>query len=133
LANQFLNVSWISSEVLRLLLNMLTVSEYFNSDYEKDFKQEFAVGAQIQVKFPQSFTIRDGLGYNPQGVNRISTTINLDQIFGIDFEWDDYERAVNWSVPKKNCASSTSSPPLRSWRRNGIRARLSSLTRTRTT
>src|SRR6202012_3030544 len=26
--------------------------------------------------------------------NRISTTINLDQPFGIDFEWDDYEAAV---------------------------------------
>jgi hypothetical protein len=101
LANNFLNVSWISSEVLRLLLNMLTVAEYFNSDYEKDFKQEFAVGATVQVKFPQSFTIRDGLGYTPQGVNRISTTISLDQIFGIDFEWDDYERAVQLERSKE--------------------------------
>lgn len=94
MANQFLNVSWISSEVLRLLVNFLTVAEYFNTDYDKDFKQDFAVGSQVQVKFPQSFTIRDGLGYQPQGINRISTTVNLDQIFGIDFEWDDYEKAV---------------------------------------
>lgn len=81
-------------EVLRLLVNFLTVAEYFNTDYEKDFKQEFAVGAQVQVKFPQQFTIRDGLGYTPQGIQRISTTVNLDQPFGIDFEWDDYEKAV---------------------------------------
>lgn len=81
-------------EVLRLLVNFLTVAEYFNTDYEKDFKKEFPVGASIQVKFPQTFTIRDGLGYNPQGINRISTTVNLDQPFGIDFEWDDYEAAV---------------------------------------
>lgn len=95
MANQFLDTNWVSMEVLRLLINDLTVAEYFNSDWEKDFKQEFAVGATIQVKFPQTFTIRDGLGYTPQGINRISTTISLDQIFGADFEWDDYEYAVN--------------------------------------
>ena len=66
-------------EVLRLLVNKLTVAEYFNMDWEKDFKKEFAVGATIQVKFPQTFTIRNGLGYNPQGIDRISTTISLDQ------------------------------------------------------
>lgn len=81
-------------EVLRLLVNKLTVAEYFNTSWEKDFKKEFAPGASIQVKFPQKFTIRDGLGYAPQGINRISTTVNLDQVFGIDFEWDDYEKAV---------------------------------------
>ena len=81
-------------EVLRLLVNKLTVAEYFNMDWEKDFKKEFAVGATIQVKFPQTFTILNGLGYNPQGIDRISTTISLDQPFGIDFEWDDYEAAV---------------------------------------
>lgn len=94
MANLFLNTSWISLEVLRLLVNKLTVAEYFNTEYEKDFKQEFAVGAQIQVKFPQKFTIRNGLGYAPQGINRIATTINLDQPFGLDFEFDDYEKAV---------------------------------------
>ena len=94
MANQFLNVQWISDEVLRLLLNFLTVAEYFNSDYDKDFEKYFAVGSTIQVKFPQLFTIRDGLGYNPQGINRISTTVSVNQPFGIDFEWDDYEAAV---------------------------------------
>jgi hypothetical protein len=94
MANQFLNTSWISMEVLRLLTNFLTVAEYFNTDWDKDFKQEFAPGASITVKFPQRFTIRNGLGYSPQGINRISTTISLDQIFGADFEWDDYEKAV---------------------------------------
>lgn len=94
MANLFLNTSWISLEVLRLLVNKLTVAEYFNTDDNDEFKQEFAVGATIQKKFPQKFLIRDGLGYNPQAINRISTTISLDQPFGIDFEWDDYEGAV---------------------------------------
>jgi hypothetical protein len=93
-ANLFLNTSWISLEVLRNLINSLTVADYFNTDWEKDFEKEFPVGSQIQVKFPQQFTIRDGLGYDPQGIDRISTTVNLDQPFGIDFQWDDYENAV---------------------------------------
>lgn len=94
MANLFLDTNWISMEVLRLLVNKLTVAEYFNTAWDKDFKQEFAVGSSIQVKFPQKFTIRNGLGYAPQGINRIATTINLDQPFGLDFEWDDYEKAV---------------------------------------
>jgi hypothetical protein len=81
-------------DVLRNLTNSLTVSEYFNTEWEGDFEKEFAVGASLQVKFPQQFTIRDGLGYDPQGIDRISTTVNLDQPFGIDFQWDDYENAV---------------------------------------
>lgn len=81
-------------EVLRNLKNALKVAEYFNSSWEKDYEKTFAVGTTIQVKFPQQFTIRDGLGYNPQGINRISTTVSLDQPFGIDFQWDDYEAAV---------------------------------------
>ena len=92
--NQFLNTSWISMEVLRNLKNALKVAEYFNTDWEKDYEKTFAVGTTIQVKFPQQFTIRNGLGYDPQGINRISTTVSLDQPFGIDFQWDDYEAAV---------------------------------------
>ena len=81
-------------EVLRNLMNANKVATIFNTDWEKDYEKTFAVGTTIQVKFPQQFTIRDGLGYNPQGINRISTTISLDQPFGIDFQWDDYEAAV---------------------------------------
>lgn len=92
--NLFLNTSWISMEVLRNLKNALKVAEYFNHDWEKDYEKAWAVGTTIQVKFPQQFTIRNGLGYNPQGINRISTTISLDEPFGIDFQWDDYEAAV---------------------------------------
>jgi hypothetical protein len=94
MANQFLNTSWISMEVLRNLKNTLKIAEYFNSDFEKDYNKTWAVGTTIQVKFPQQFLIRDGLGYNPQGIDRISTTVSLSQPFGIDFQWDDYEAAV---------------------------------------
>lgn len=81
-------------EVLRNLKNALKAAEYFNSEWEKDYEKAWSVGTTIQVKFPQQFTIRNGLDYDPQGINRISTTVSLDQPFGIDFQWDDYEAAV---------------------------------------
>jgi hypothetical protein len=81
-------------EILRLLLNKLEVAEYFNRDWERDFNKEFAPGSNIAVKFPQRFTVSDGMGYKPQGLNRVSTTISLDQWIQCGFEWDDYERAV---------------------------------------
>jgi hypothetical protein len=81
-------------DILRLLLNKLEVAEYFNRSWERDFEKEFAPGAAITVKFPQRFLTTDGMGYAPQGINRISTTVSLDQWIQIAFEWDDYERAV---------------------------------------
>jgi hypothetical protein len=92
--NQFLNTSWISMEVLRNLKNALKIVEYFNTAWQKDYNKTFAVGTTITVKYPQQFLIRDGLNYNPQGLDRIATTVSLDQPFGIDFQWDDYEYAV---------------------------------------
>lgn len=94
MANNFLDTNWVSLKILRLLVNKLTVNEQFNRQWQGDFEEEFAPGANIQVKFPQRFNVTDGMGYNPQGINRLSTTISLDQWLQISFEWDDYEKAV---------------------------------------
>jgi hypothetical protein len=93
-SNSYVNTSWVSLEILRLLVNKLVVCEYFNRSWEKDFNKEFAPGSSIQIKFPQRFTIVDGMGYAPQGINRITTTVSLDNWIQVPFEWDDYERAV---------------------------------------
>jgi hypothetical protein len=94
MANQFLNSNWVSMKILRLLINMLEVTEAFNRDWERDFNKEFAPGSQITVKFPQKFKVTDGMGYTPQAISRLSTPVNLDQWLQIAFEWDDYEAAV---------------------------------------
>lgn len=93
-ANVFQTVDWMAMECLDLLVNKLSIAIKFNTSYNKDFTKPFAVNDSIRVKKPQKFIIRDGLGYNPQGLNRIVTTVNLNQVFGIDFEWDSYEKAV---------------------------------------
>jgi hypothetical protein len=94
LPNNFLNVNWISMRILWYLQNMLEVASVFNTEWESEFGKNFAVGSSVQVKLPQRWLVTDGLGYQPQGINRLATTINLDQIFGIHFEWDSYERLV---------------------------------------
>lgn len=94
MANTFANTSWVSLKVLRFLTNNLTVAEYLNHDWEKDYRKEFAPGTTIQVKFPQSFLTVDGPGYVPQGINRLTTNIVLDQWVQVPFEWDDMEEAL---------------------------------------
>lgn len=92
--NLFQVVDWLSAEVLRSLINKLYVAECFNTDYNQDFEKEFPVGSTVRVPLPQRWLIRDGIGYNPQPVNAIYTTVSCDQIFGVDFEWDSAEAAL---------------------------------------
>ena len=96
MANNFsaATVDWATAQALRLLLNKLCIAENFNTDYGKDYDMDFPVGETIRVPLPQRWTIREGLGYTPQPINRINTTITVDQIFGIDFQMDSIERAL---------------------------------------
>jgi len=93
-ANQFLTTSWVSMRILWFLQNALEVASMFNDEWESEFGKAFPVGSSFQIKLPQSWLVTDGLSYQPQGIARLSTTVNLDQIFGIHFEWDSYERLV---------------------------------------
>lgn len=81
-------------ESLRILINKAQVAPFFNTEYNKEFTREFAVGETVRVKLPQRFLVRDGLGYSPQPIDRKYTTVTVDQIFGIDFEWDSVEKAL---------------------------------------
>jgi len=94
MANAFQTVDWMSMKCLSLLKNKLAVVSNFSTDAQGDFEKPFAVNDSIRMKKPQRFLIRNGLGYTPDPLNRIFTTINLNQPFGIDFEWDSYEKAV---------------------------------------
>lgn len=92
--NSFLDTNWVSMRVLWILQNALEVASEFNTEWESDFGKSFPVGSSVQVKLPQRWLITNGLGYQPQAIARLATTINLDQVFGIHFEWDSYEKLV---------------------------------------
>jgi hypothetical protein len=85
---------WVAPECLRLLTNMLALTGYANWSYEKEFDREFAPGDTVRVKYPQQFTVVDGQTYQPQAINRINTSITVDQWMQIPFEWDGLEEAL---------------------------------------
>lgn len=92
--NTLLFVDWLVMEGLRILVNKLAVAKYMNTDYNKEYKQEFAVGSTVRVPLPFKFLIRDGAGYQPQALTEQFTTVTVDQMFGIDFEWDSVDQAL---------------------------------------
>ncbi len=94
MANSFQVVDWITAEALRSLVNKLTIARVFNTDQNQEYTKPFAVGETVRVRLPQRFLIRDGLGYTPQALNNIYTTVSCDQVFGVDFEIDSVEQAL---------------------------------------
>lgn len=112
MANQFIFPDWVAPEALRLLINKLEVAQFFNTDYNKEFDREFPIGEIVRVKLPQRFFIRDGLGYSPQPINRINTTVTCNQIFGVDFEWDSFEGALRMERTKEEISKQYLEPAM---------------------
>lgn len=100
MANLFDLTDWIAMEGLRVLMNETHCAQYFNTDYNSEFKKPFPVGSSVRVPLPQRFLVTDGIGYQPQPINRIHTTVNCDQFFGVHFEWDAAEAALKMGRDK---------------------------------
>jgi coat protein Gp5 len=94
MANSIEFVDWLTMESLRILVNKLECAQFMNTDYNKEFEREFPVGETVRIKLPQRFVVTTGLGYTPQPINRRHTTVTVDQIFQIGFEWDSIEKAL---------------------------------------
>lgn len=92
--NDFLTTDWLSMEALDLLVNPLEVTSHFDSKYGPQYQKAFAVGETIRVQYPVQYLIRDGIDYDPEGIAEIETNITCNQVFGVDFEWNDIEAAL---------------------------------------
>jgi hypothetical protein len=92
--NNFAVSNWVSMKILWFFKNSLTVAERFNSGWEAEFKKNFPVGSQAQIKLPQEWLVTSGLAYQEQGIQRLVTTVNLDQIRNVHFGYDSYEKLV---------------------------------------
>jgi len=88
-------------KILWFFKNSYEVAAQFNSEWESEFGKAFPIGSSAQIKFPQQWLVTEGLAYQPQGINRLVTTVNLDQIRGIHFQWDSYERLVKMERSEK--------------------------------
>jgi len=82
-------------ESLRILVNKLEVAQFFNTDMNREYQRAFAVGETVYVKLPQRFVIREGTTYDPQAIDRKTVPVTMDQIFGVDFDYDSVDKALN--------------------------------------
>jgi hypothetical protein len=94
-AHNFSKVNWVCNETLRQLKHRRVVTSYFNTNYEKDFRQAFAVGDRVRVKYPWRPTVTDGLAYAPQNIDRLETEVVAQHVKGVHFEWDTIDRLLN--------------------------------------
>jgi hypothetical protein len=94
LDNSFEVVDWMMQESLDILVNKNAIAGTFNTEVQKDFERDFAPGESVRVKYPQEYLIRDGMQYSGQPLQRRHTTVNCNQVFGIDFDWDSFEKAL---------------------------------------
>ena len=97
--NTFVYPSWVSMEPLRLLINQWEIASIFTSNWNAEFKREFAVGETITVKKPIRVTVTDGLGLITSPLAPQTTTISLNQPFHIGIEWDDFEKVMYMERP----------------------------------
>lgn len=94
MAGNFLDTNWVAMKSLYRLKNKLSIASGFNTDYNKEFEKPFAVNDTVTIKYPQQFIGGNGLGYQPEPLNRIGTTVTLNQLPHVHFDWDSYEKAV---------------------------------------
>lgn len=99
--NSFVDVdTWVAMESLRLLTNKLEVASFFDTSYNKEFMQPFAVNDTVRVKLPQQWLVSNGLGYQPQAIDRKYTTVACDQVFQIGFDYDSVQQALQMERTK---------------------------------
>jgi hypothetical protein len=104
--NNFATTNWVSMKILWFFKNSYEVAANFNSDWESEFGKSFPVGSSAQIKYPQRWLVTTGLAYQEQGISRLVTTVNLDQIKGVHFGWDSYERLVKMERSEKELEES---------------------------
>lgn len=97
--NSFDVNDFLAREQLRKLTNKLVISEAFNTSFNKNFTQGYAAGAMgdtVRVPYPRQFLpgTQNNLGYEPQPMVDRATSVTIDQISKVHFEYDVLEKAL---------------------------------------
>jgi hypothetical protein len=90
---------YLAREQLRKMTNKLVISESFNTSFNKLFTQAYAAGAMgdtVRVPYPRQYIpgTQNNLGYEPQPMVDRHTSVTIDQISKVHFEFDVIERAL---------------------------------------
>lgn len=105
--NNFATTNYVSMKILWFFKNSYEIAANFTSEWESEITgKSFAIGSQVQIKYPQRWLVTDGLAYQEQGINRLVTTLNLDRIKGVHFGRDSYEKLVKMERSEKELEDS---------------------------
>lgn len=82
--------------VLMNLGGYLAVCRNMTKQYSKEFAKAGAkIGDTVSVFKPQRFNVTSGLLYQPQALTNIKTTITVNDVRGVHFEWDSVEKTLS--------------------------------------
>jgi hypothetical protein len=91
--------------VLMNLGGYLAVCKNMSREYSKEFaKANAKVGDTVSVRKPQRFQATRGLLYQPQPLSNIKTTITVNDVTGVHFEWDSVEKTLSIDEIQKTYA-----------------------------
>lgn len=96
MANNVITSSIITNETLRILHNNSAFLGNINTEFEDQFaKKGLKAGSVINVRRPVQYTVRDGATANIQDVNESTVPITMEQEFGIDWAFSDYDLTLS--------------------------------------
>jgi len=97
--NSFDVSDFLAREQVRVMTNKLVISESFSTAYNKVFQQSYSAGPMgdtVRVPYPRQMVpgLSNTLGYEPQTLVDRATSVVLDQIAKVHFEYDVLEKAL---------------------------------------
>lgn len=98
MADTTLTASVIAKAALAILDNELDVLDTFYRDPEAEFNKSvngYAVGASVDIRRPADFTVRNTITASAQDVIEGKTTLTIDQIAGVDFDFTSQDLTLN--------------------------------------
>jgi hypothetical protein len=94
--NVLLTPQLLTKLTLANLGGPLHVAAAMNTDYAKTFaKKGNKQGDTFTIRKPQRFVVSKGLAYQPQPLSDTTTTVKVDQVAQVAFEFDSVERTLS--------------------------------------
>ena len=88
MANNLLNISYITNEGLDVLDNMLILAEKFDRSYSSEFAQkENKIGATVSIRRPPRYLGTFGPALNVEDTNETYVPLTLTNQFHVDVQF----------------------------------------------
>jgi len=98
MANTTLNASIVAKAAVGILENELTMAKAVYRGYEDEFDKKingYTVGDTITIRKPADFTVRSTITASAQDVTEAKTTIQINQVAGVDFKFTSQQLTLN--------------------------------------